>query len=270
MQNLKTGQFYGNTNQTIRLDGLTLTDTEYTHSKVDWHYHENPYFTFILQGRVTEGNKKGEYNCNAGSLLFHNWHEAHYNIKPAGFTRGFHIELEKEWFNSFDINTENLQGSIDLANPAIKTLMYNIFRESKAEDDTSRLAINALLIELFGQITENQEIAYSTTPAWVKQIREMLLDSPQDWSLTELANNLNIHPVHLSRGFSKYFNCNLGDYIRTIRVQQALALLPNQNLSLTDIGLQCNFADQSHFIRSFKAQHGVTPSQYRAILQKRR
>jgi AraC family transcriptional regulator len=269
MQNLKTGQFFGNTNQTLRLDGLTLTDTEYTHSKVDWHYHENPYFTFILQGRVTEGNKKGEYNCNAGSLLFHNWHEAHYNVKPAGFTRGFHIELEKEWFNAFEINTGNLQGGTDLQNPALKTLMYNIFRESKADDDTGRLAIHALLIELFGQMSDVKQLKFNSRPAWVNQAREILHDTHKPYTLTELANVLDIHPVHLSRGFSKYFNCNLGDYIRTLRVQQALTLLPDHDLSLTDIALQCNFADQSHFIRSFKAQQQVTPSQYRNILLKR-
>jgi hypothetical protein len=48
MKQLSTGQFYGQTNETFHLNGITLTDTEYTHSKVDWHYHQNPYFTFIL------------------------------------------------------------------------------------------------------------------------------------------------------------------------------------------------------------------------------
>jgi AraC family transcriptional regulator len=59
MQHLQTGQFFEQTNTTIHLDGITLTDTEYTLDKVDWHYHENAYFTFILQGNVIEGNKKG-------------------------------------------------------------------------------------------------------------------------------------------------------------------------------------------------------------------
>lgn len=89
MKYLQTGQFHGQTNKTILLNGLTLTDTEYTHDKVDWHYHENAYFTFILQGNLIEGNRNEVYNCSAGSLLFHNWQEPHYNIKPDGFTRAF-------------------------------------------------------------------------------------------------------------------------------------------------------------------------------------
>lgn len=39
MKQLKTGAFYGQTNQTIHLNGITLTDTEYTLDFVDWHYH---------------------------------------------------------------------------------------------------------------------------------------------------------------------------------------------------------------------------------------
>ena len=87
MINLTTGQFYGHTNELLQLEGLTLTDTEYTHDYVDWHYHENAYFTFILDGLVLEGNKKETYHCSTGSLLFHNWQESHYISKPPGFTR---------------------------------------------------------------------------------------------------------------------------------------------------------------------------------------
>jgi len=269
MQNLKTGQFFGTTNETIQLDGLTLTDTEYTHEKVDWHYHENPYFTFILQGNVIEGNKKETYNCAAGTLLFHNWHEAHYNIKPKGFTRGFHIELEKGWFDSFEINTAKLQGSINISDPAVKTLMYNIFSESKLSGNSNALAVDGLVTELFGRMAGVREDLYKTTPAWVSRVKELLHNSNEDWKLYDLARTLDIHPVHLSRNFSKYFNCNLGDYIRTIRLQQSLTLLPETDLSLTDIALQCRFADQSHFIRSFKALYHVTPSQYRNLLLKK-
>ena len=62
MNLLRTGHFFGETNRRICLDGITLTDTEYTHERVDWHYHENAYFTFILQGKLIEGNKKESYN----------------------------------------------------------------------------------------------------------------------------------------------------------------------------------------------------------------
>ncbi|TWJ00678.1 AraC family transcriptional regulator [Mucilaginibacter frigoritolerans] len=266
MNNLKTGQFYGITNETIRLDGLTLTDTEYTHEKVDWHYHENAYFTFILEGRVVEGNKKETYHCDAGSLLFHNWQESHYNIKPNGFTRGFHIELEKDWLCKYEISNAGIQGSINFADPHAKMLMYNLFRESKLDQHNGALAIDVLLVELFSLMNNIQVTGDKKKPKWVDQIRELLNDTIEDLSLTDIAKTLNIHPVHLSRDFYKHFNCRLGDYRRALKIERALSLLPKADLSLTEIAFQCGFADQSHFIRSFKSLQHLSPLQYRRLL----
>ncbi|GAB3162680.1 helix-turn-helix transcriptional regulator [Telluribacter humicola] len=271
MQNLTTGQFYGQTNETIRLGGITLTETEYTQEKVDWHYHENAYFTFILEGQVVEGNKKEIYHCGAGSLLFHNWQEAHYNIKPPGFTRGFHIELEHTWFKALDINFEAVEGSLQLQNPELKLLLYRIFRETKINDTTSSLAIQTLLLETLGRLAQAQETMARQLPTWVPKIRDMLHDtSSESWNLQALAQTLDIHPVHLSRDFSKYFNCTLGEYIRRIKIQKSLALLPDRSLSLTDIAYACGFADQSHFIRCFKNLNATTPFHFRNLFDSHR
>lgn len=128
MDSLHAGQFFGLTNTNIQLGGLTLTDTEYTHPYVDWHYHENAYFTFILCGEVVEGNQKEIYHCSAGSLLFHQWQEPHYNIKPNGFTRGFHVELRPDWFETHGLNKNSLQGSI--GGISHRNLAYATFRQS--------------------------------------------------------------------------------------------------------------------------------------------
>ncbi|MBB2148302.1 helix-turn-helix transcriptional regulator [Pedobacter gandavensis] len=265
MKILKTGQFYGHTNEIQTLGSLTLTDTEYTQEKVDWHYHENAYFTFLIDGMVVEGNKKEIYHCPAGTLLFHHWQEPHYNIKPKGFTRGFHVELKPEWFLDFELEIGNLQGSTNLYNPQLKALMYNIFKESKQNNGS--LAIDSLLIELFSKAGKNEDQLSRKIPDWVPKIRSVLHDDlSYEWSLHKLSKQLDIHPVHLSRDFQKYFGCNIGMYIRTIRVQRSLAMIAKGSTSLTSIALDCGFADQSHFIRSFKSLHKITPLAYRKLL----
>lgn len=265
MKTLYSGEFYGLTNHTVRLDGLTITDTEYTHDYVDWHYHENAYFTFILNGRVTEGNKKETYHCRAGTLLFHNWQDPHYNIKPAGFTRGFHVELSPAWFAQQDINPDQLKGSLSLPHPQLSMLMYDVFKESKL-DPASSLPVNMLLAELFSCMTATEDKAGLKKPLWVAQIRNLLHDSPDhNWTLESLSNQLSLHPVHLSRNFSRYFHCNIGEYMRLIKLERAMGLLSNKAILLTTIASQCGFADQSHFIRTFKAYSGMTPLAYRRL-----
>ncbi|WP_276485495.1 helix-turn-helix transcriptional regulator [Paraflavitalea pollutisoli] len=265
----RTGQFYGDTHETIRLEGVTLTDTVYTQGRVPWHFHENNYFTFILEGGMTEGNKKEVYECRAGDLLFHNWQDAHYNIASGRFTRGFHVEVSDHWFQSFDRHNDLTEGSIRIGDPRIKGLMYNIIREMKLMGAGGRAAIDALLLELFGLLSDGKPIAKDRRPPWVSKLRELLHDSHEAWSLPALAQAVQVHPVHLSRYFTRYFGMGFGDYARTIKLQRAMTLLPDPALSLTDISLECGFADQSHFIRSFKSHYHITPLHYRKCLSRR-
>ncbi len=267
MKHLQTGQFHGLTNKTIHLDGVTLTDTEYTHDHVDWHYHENAYFTFILQGKVIEGNKKEVYNCSAGSLLFHNWQEPHYNIKPKGFTRGFHIELEKQWLIDFDLDLADLTGSINISNPDLKLLLYKIFRETKMEDNVAFLSVQSLLLQMLAQMLDDNKKHTKKNPLWVSKLRDILHDSFADkLTLTDLSNLLDIHPVHLSRDFPKYFQCSLGNYIRKLKIEKSLVLLSQKNNSLSDISFECGFADQSHFARCFREINGLNPLTHRKLI----
>lgn len=269
MKQSRTGEFYGQTNTTINLDGVTLTDTVYTLDKVDWHYHENAYFTFILEGNVIEGNKKEIYNCSAGSLLFHNWQEPHYNIKPEGFTRGFHIELDKSWFDDLEFDTASLQGSMNIANPDLKFLLYKIFRETKIHDASTPLSTQALLLETLSKMLRDSKAESHKKPSWVPQVNELLNDQfSETLTLELLSKTVSIHPVHLSRDFSKYFHCGLGEYIRKLKVQKSLELISQKKLGLTTIAFECGFSDQSHFTRCFKEFNGISPSEYRKLFLK--
>ncbi|RYY58168.1 MAG: AraC family transcriptional regulator [Chitinophagaceae bacterium] len=266
MKRLVKGEFFGETNRTIHLDGLTLTDTVYTHDTVDWHYHEHAYFTFILQGAVIEGNKNETCECPAGTLLFHNWQEPHYNSKPPGFTRGFHVEIEQEWLTRSQLDV-SVQGSFRVDDPSARLMMYQVAAETQAFVPSSGLAVQSLLLNLLSGIADRSRCRYSGSPLWVAKLKEILhahSDNPP--SLSQLSVLLQVHPVHLSRDFSKYFHCTMGEYLRKLKVTRSLGLLGNREQSLTNIAFECGFADQSHFVRCFREQNGTTPSVYRRLL----
>lgn len=264
MNFLKTGQFFGKTNQNLKFEGLRITDTVYTHDYVDWHYHEFPYFTFLLNGGLTEINKKETYHCQAGDLIFHNWDEPHANIKPGGFSRGFHLEVESAFLQHYGFDLAHFQGNQKIKNTDMVLLMYRILKESKVNDAFSPIAIQTLLIDLL-----NQHRVFTKSgkkPGWVLKIDEILHEQPIfNLNLSTLAQELNIHPVHLSRDFPRYFGSTLGEYLRKIRVQKALSLMFDAHTSLTDVAYAAGFSDQSHFIRCFKAVQHLTPKKYRSL-----
>lgn len=259
MKKLKKGEYFGTNFQKLTFENIIITDTEYTHQKVDWHYHENPYFTYLLQGKLFESNKKESYYLEPGNLLFHNWQDAHYNIKPPEFTRGFHIELNENWFSNYDIDITDFEGSINIKSPFTKNLMNKVYVESKNNDQYSNLGIESLLIQLFSSLKENQKICFKK-PEWVNKLQELLLEENMDYSLNSLGSALGIHPIHLSREFNRYFGTSLGHYIRVLKVNKAFHLIASNKYSMTDICYQCGFYDQSHFISNFKKIYDTSPT----------
>lgn len=269
MDLLRSGKFFGETNRSIPLNGVTLTNADTTHiqQKIDWHRRENAYFTFILQGGLIERTATEEYNCLAGSLLFHNSKEPHYKIKPAGNTRCFHIELDNKYLQDFGLDKSDRRGIFSIENPDLKFLFYKAFTTTRIFDDAASVSIQMLLLEILGQTSRFSESERKTKPRWVKRLKEILHDNfSETLSVEVLSAELSIHPFHLSRDFRKYFHCTFSEYLRKVRVEKALSLLPNENLSLTDIAFECGFADQSHFLRCFKEINQAKPSAYRKLL----
>jgi AraC family transcriptional regulator len=268
MNFLRTGHFFGRKNRTIHLGGIILTDTVIqAQENIDWHYHENAYLTLILQGNLIEVNQKKTYHCPAGSLLFHSPLEPHYNLKLEDNTKFFNVEFDNNCLDDFAFDINALHGSFAIDNPDIKFLLYKAFRETRILDDASPTSIQMLLFEILGQMPQFKSAGQNKKPPWTNKLKEILYDTyGEKISLTNLSNELNVHPVHLSRDFSKHFHCTFGEYVRKIRIEKSLALLPNKNLSLTEIAFQCGFADQSHFLRCFKQIVGINPNAYRKSL----
>jgi AraC-like DNA-binding protein len=100
----------------------------------------------------------------------------------------------------------------------------------------------------------------SKKPPWVNQLKELLIDEQIDYSLRSLSSKLEIHPIHLSREFNRYFGTSLGNYIRLIKLNKAFCLLASNKYSMTEICYKCDFYDQSHFISNFKRIYHTTPT----------
>ncbi len=103
-------------------------------------------------------------------------------------------------------------------------------------------------------------------PQWLKQATEIVESRfLERLSLTEIASEVGVHYVHLSRQFHKYNRCTVGELIRRRRVQHASHLLAHSRTSLAEIALVCGFSDQSHLSFLFKRHMGMSPSKFRSL-----
>ncbi len=84
-------------------------------------------------------------------------------------------------------------------------------------------------------------------------------------TIIDLAENLKIHPKHISTAINSVSNKNFNNYINHFRIQKAVKLLNNQEsikYSMEGIGYKVGFNSKSAFYKAFKNETGTTPIKY--------
>jgi len=265
---LTKGEYYGSQNSKASFNGVLLSHYTYTVPKTDWHYHENPYFMYVLHGDMMDCNTKVKTLCPSGSLMFNNWQEPHYGSKHSDKASGFHLEFEKNWLKKNGISLNLLEGSQLIQNPKLHLLFAKLYREFSLSDIYSEVSVEVLLLQICETLSSLKEINTQNNLTWVNRLKELLHYDTSTLSLDYLSNELKIHPVHISRVASKYLSMSLGEYIRQHKIKKALPLLLDSSNSLTEIAYKVGFSDQSHFNRVFKSFFKMSPSLYRKSVKK--
>jgi len=97
----------------------------------------------------------------------------------------------------------------------------------------------------------------------VNAVRTLVLsDLEERHSLTRLAATAKLSVGHFGRAFHMTYGMSPMKYVRHIKVEAACSLMLDDALPLSEIALQCGFADQAHFSRVFRAITGHPPKQW--------
>lgn len=263
MKILTKGKYYGNRNLEKSYNGVLLSQYVYTADRTDWHYHENPYFMYVLQGNMMDSNKKVKTLCPSGSLMFNNWQESHYGSKHSDDAGGFHLEFEKSWLEDNGISLSLLEGSQLVQNPKIHLLFAKLYFEFILSDNYSEVSVEILLLQVCDALSSLKTSDSYKIPIWIEGLKELLHYDTSNLSLQYLSDQLGVHPVHISRAAPKHLSMSLGEYIRQDKIKKAIPLLLGSEASLTEITYKLGFSDQSHFNRVFKSHFNINPSSYR-------
>jgi AraC family transcriptional regulator len=87
----------------------------------------------------------------------------------------------------------------------------------------------------------------------------------QDIKLADLAGYVGMSQYYFVRLFKQSMGIAPYQYVIQQRVEKAKQLLKQGRVTITDIALQCGFANQSHFTKHFRQLTGVTPKVYQQL-----
>lgn len=265
---MSAGEFHGAHRETVRIDGLTLAETEYEPGhRLSAHAHARPFFSFLIRGSFREELDHGSRECVPMSLVFYPEHEPHEEAFGARGGRCFHVELGSEWVER--MKAEGMvyaPGSIETVAGRRNVLMTRLYAWFRAREH--EVAAEEIVLELLAEVTPSGGLgAEGAPPVWLGRLREMLHEHRFDTlRVTDLAEEAGVHPVHVARVFRRHHGCTIGEYVRALRIERARVALADEDRPISSIALATGFADQAHFTRRFKELVGLPPGEYRKLV----
>ncbi len=159
-----------------------------------------------------------------------------------------------------------------LNSPAFRSSQAEAFRQLDqiAQELSEAPTANALrrLVNRFcsSYVEYSGDTRRATSPAVEQAIAFCNEHYREKISLERLSGMTGLNKSYFSQLFHKETGMPFGDYLETVRIQNAQRLLRNLNLSMSDIAEMVGFANQNYFTKVFKKQTGLAPSQYRRTL----
>ena len=94
-------------------------------------------------------------------------------------------------------------------------------------------------------------------------LRRLERQSAERQPLSDLARTAGLSPYHFLRVFKGVTGVTPHQWLLRARLREAAHRLVTSRAPVTEIALDVGFEDLSHFIRTFRAEFGVSPSRYR-------
>jgi len=259
-------EFRGEILQTRRVQNLSLISVAYSPNQVlARHSHENAYVSVTLRGCYLEQRPLRSWECAVGGTIFHEPGECHQNRFFESGARLLVLEIHPSFLTDISDRGIRTDRQCALTSPECMHLAMRLDHCLELSDPLSGLCAEGLSLELISQaLRPGLDARTRSSPDWLPRVHEILHDRYREHlTLTQIAGEVQVHPVHLARAFRKRYQCCIGDFIRKLRVEAACYELLKSDAPIAEIAARTGFTDQSHLSRILKRHAGISPGQFR-------
>ncbi len=138
---------------------------------------------------------------------------------------------------------------------------------NKKEGYTSviRSLLTHLFVQMFREYVKEIEPPLDTYKTQIigKCINYIAEHYKEQLSVKDLAKIVFVSPQYLNKLFNVYMQQSVGEYIQSIRIEEACRQLKMTDWSINTIMNNIGYADRKFFTKTFKKKMGVTPMEYR-------
>jgi AraC family transcriptional regulator len=262
----QAGGFFGSVVGHRTSRNFTVVETRYSpQESLARHSHDNAFVSITLRGNYHERSGSKTWECDTGAIIFHSPGESHADRFYESGGQLLNLELFPHFVQMLETHGFQTANRIQLQSPYLLQLGFRLQNEILRKDTAWELATEGLALELIAELMRQGESRASQPGSdWLSRVRDLLHDEfRKNLTLKELAQSVDVHPVHLARAFRKRHHVCVGDYLRRLRVESACNDLSTSNLPIVEVAARNGFSDQSHMSRVVKRYTGLSPHEFR-------
>jgi AraC-like DNA-binding protein len=230
----------------------------------DWHFHEGWQLVAVTKGERRYELKSGTIIAKPGRLIL---------LPPRLVHRAHCLEGSHTSFRIATLPAESgdltMMGA-PMVSPSSRhlDLFSSIFESLKAYGKHDPTAPNIFGLQtIFRESRPISTLRISAAPAFVVEMEAHLLKAlDRIPSLNDLSSLAGVSRCHLSHAFTRHIGLSPLAFHTRARLMQSRRLIA-EGSSLADASFLLSFSDQSHFGRLFKRVYGMTPGEYRQVLE---
>lgn len=250
-----------------------------------FHMHKELELILVLRGSGQISNEQRDFTVKQGDVLLFDSGQIH---ELEGGDEGLlllAIQVSRNFCKRYCPQLRNTRFLENMLNPCLPAEELEMLRKAMAEAFSAYLQKNmasafgcmAQLNVIFEKLLrcvpyqildQSQQVHRMKTQ---ERLRRILLYIQEHYRepvrLADIAKLEGLSESHVSRFFREHLNITLQDYLTRLRVEAAMQLLKNTDLSPTSIAYECGFSDPKYMNQGFRKLLGVPPSQWRSETQ---
>lgn len=248
------------------------------------HHHTECEFCMILSGSGIYTVHDKMYDFNAGDIFLFSGDEVHCitDISEDLLILNIHFAPQILWYDSDSVSAlkiifarnSKFENRIDRNNIHTKIIADNIkklYNEMNEKRDgyeiISKYLLFSILITLVREYDYiDRSLGLSSIGNTIQSMRKALdyieKNLTGHLTLKDISSRACMAPTYFSAIFKKMNGISPWEYITIKRVEMAVELLKNTDLTKLDIAMQCGFTSSSNFYKAFSKITGKTPSEY--------
>lgn len=254
------------------------------------HHHAEFEISLIVSGECQWCINEKIYHGNEGNIYLFGSNENHYMTEIIGSEPLLLLNIRFEsrfiwspggdrfnlrYLDIFLNHTQTFSSEIphtETVASKVAQLMHEIYQECETCEPEYQLVVKANLLLILAALGRYYGIASIPSVSHTSKQHLKQLDSAVSFINSNLTKDLSLEIIAREARMSKSYFCTIfkklngipvWDYITRKRVELAMSLLQESDMSVIEVAESCGFSSISNFNRCFRQVTGTAPSIYR-------